>query len=80
MKLTIIALLIALAALGASGFAVFTAVNDESGPAMGWSSTKCEELQPLVDPGGVLFIPCIRSDHDCGPWADMLIAIAENCE
>lgn len=82
MKVAIIALILAIAALGFSGFATFTSLNnDEATPVAesGWSASGCKSAEWSVGVDGPLFSNCIRFDHDCAPYNDMLQAIAANC-
>lgn len=86
MRVTIIALILAIAALGLGSFATFTALdNDGATPVAesGWSETECEGARQTLDVTdgnpGILLSACVRDDN-CDPYLDMLLAINDNCE
>lgn len=79
MRIAIIALILAVAALGVGSFATFTSLNDDAEPIplaaeSGWSVSECLRADASLD---TLDIGCIQGD--CGPYADMIQAINDNC-
>jgi hypothetical protein len=85
MRIAIIALVIALAALGLAGFATFASLNDdEAAPVAesGWSEAECKSARWLLDStdgqAGPLLALC-GLHHDCVEYDRVLIAINDNC-
>ena len=80
MRLTIIALILSIAALGLGSFATFRSLDsDEAAPIAAqasWSEAECENFNI----GLLSLARACRSRGDCAPYADMLQAIAENCD
>jgi len=85
LKLAIIALVLALSALGVSGFATVRTFNDgESVVLMPvttqiWSEAECEAARAQLDPPAGLLGRACRMGQNCGPYVDMIQAIADNC-
>lgn len=79
MRLTILALILAIAALGLGSFATFTSLFDDEAPPVavesGWTDIECLRADTSLN---ILDIGCIRGD-DCAPYADMIQAINDNC-
>lgn len=81
MRVAIIALILSIAALGLGGFATFTSLNDDEAALVaesGWSETACEDARDALQ-FPLLELECLRRQN-CAPYADMLKAIADNCE
>lgn len=79
MRLTIIALAIAIAALGLGTFATFNSLdNDEATPVAEstWSTAGCEKAEASL---GVLSRAC-RTKGNCNAYNDMIQTINDNCE
>jgi len=81
MKIAIIALILATAALGLGSFATFRSFDSEDtveatpvAAQPGWSTAKCQRANSSL---GALEVGCIKGD--CAPYADMILAIADNC-
>jgi hypothetical protein len=88
MRIAIIALVIALAALALAGFATFASLNDDEAAAIaesGWSEAECAEARAYAfskdDKGYAagMFKECYEEEHDCAPLNDMLQAIYNHC-
>ena len=86
MKVAIIALMLAIAALGLGGFATFAALNDDETPPIAaeptWSSEECANARAVLsgsdEAGSILVRACLR-DSECNPYIDLLQAINDNC-
>jgi hypothetical protein len=85
MRIAIIALVIALAALGLAGFATFTSLSGDEAVSVaesGWSEAECESANWLIHvtdgQTGALLFECV-SHHECAEYDRMLIAINDNC-
>lgn len=81
MRVAIIALILAITALGVGSFATFTALdNDETEESVpvaaesGWSEAECADAQERL---GMLAWVCRRGD--CDGYTDILQAINDNC-
>jgi len=81
MRLTIIALILAIAALGLGSFATFTSLDSEDAieatpvAESGWSEAECERVNARLN---TLEIGCVVKG-DCDGYNDMLQAINDNC-
>lgn len=79
MRLTIIALILSIAALGLGSFATFKSLdNSEATPFAaqpGWSEAECETAHSSLY---TFEVGCIAKG-DCTPYSDMIQAIADNC-
>jgi len=83
MRLTIIALILAIAALGLGSFATFRSFDSEDAiDAMPvtvkatWSEAECEDANERLP---FLETMCARPGGDCAPFIDMLQAINDKC-
>ncbi len=87
MRIAIIALVIALAALGLAGFATFASLNDDDATPVaesGWSEQECAQAWDFAVGGdgemGPLLKGCGRGpEYNCAPFNDMIQAINDNC-
>jgi len=81
MRIAIIALVIALAALGLAGFATFGSLNDDGAAPVaesGWSEAECEFAKQFINSSGPLILDCV-SHSECAEFVRLLIAINDNC-
>lgn len=80
MRVAIIALILATAALGLGSFATFTALDNSETTLVTaeatWSAAECERAETSL---GVFNRAC-RTEGNCNAYNDMIKAIAENCE
>jgi hypothetical protein len=79
-KLAIIALVLALTALGVSAFATFEAVNQNDTPTpmaeSQWSEEECADARGTL---GKIGIRCPTSLEGCTAYSEFFQAIAANC-